>query len=101
MAESITEGTIGQFIHKEGEWVNQDGVVASVETDKVTVEIKSPTDGLITKLHAKVGDRIEVGRPLFEVDPDAPKPSTTQNVKKPVEKTEATKAAKTKPDPLK
>jgi 2-oxoglutarate dehydrogenase E2 component (dihydrolipoamide succinyltransferase) len=73
LAESITDGTIGQFLRKEGEWVNQDGVVASIETSKLTVEIKSPNDGLITKLYAKVGDRIEVGRPLFDVDPDAPK----------------------------
>ena len=49
--------------------------MANVETDKVTVEIKSPKAGLITKLHVNAGDNLEVGKPLFEIDTDASKPA--------------------------
>lgn len=60
---------------KEGQWVELDETVANIETDKVTVEIKSPAAGVITKFHAKAGDNLGVGKPLFDVDPDAPKPA--------------------------
>jgi pyruvate dehydrogenase E2 component (dihydrolipoamide acetyltransferase) len=59
-------------LRKEGQWVDKDETVASVEAFKVTVEIKSPTPGLITKLYVKEGQSIEVGRPLFDVDPNPP-----------------------------
>ncbi len=46
-----------------------DETVANIETDKVTVEIKSPVAGLVTKLHPKEGETLGVGKPLFDVDP--------------------------------
>ena len=75
MADSINEGTIADFVKQEGQWVDLDETVANVETDKVTVEIKSPKAGLITKLHVAAGDNLEVGKPLFEIDTDASKPA--------------------------
>jgi 2-oxoglutarate dehydrogenase E2 component (dihydrolipoamide succinyltransferase) len=66
--------------------------VANIETDKVTVEIKSPSAGVITKFHVKAGDNLGVGKPLFDVDPDAPKPAGSPSAAKPAEKTEAPKA---------
>lgn len=75
MADSINEGTIAEFVKKEGQWVELDETVANVETDKVTVEIKSPTAGVITKFHVAAGDNLAVGKPLFDVDPDAAKPA--------------------------
>ncbi len=47
-----------------------------METDKVTVEIKSPAAGIITKLFAKPGEVVGVGKPLFGVDVDATKGAT-------------------------
>lgn len=47
-----------------------------METDKVTVEIKSPAAGIITKLFAKPGEVVGVGKPLFGVDIDATKGAT-------------------------
>ena len=44
----------------------------------MTVEIKSPSAGLITKIHAQPGDNLGVGKPLFDVDADAPKPAGTE-----------------------
>lgn len=75
LADSINEGTVAEFVKKEGQWVELDETVANIETDKVTVEIKSPSAGLITKFHVKQGDNLGVGKPLFDVDVDAPKPA--------------------------
>lgn len=55
---------------EEGDWVEQDETVANVETDKVTVEIKSPNAGVISKFHVKEGDSLNVGKPFFDVDPE-------------------------------
>lgn len=90
VAESITEGTVAEFLKKEGDWVEQDETVANLETDKVTVQIKSPTQGVITKLFAKAGDTVAVGKPFFGIDPDLPK--TAGGASKPAESKPAPKA---------
>ena len=51
-----------------------DETVANVETDKVTVEIKSPMAGLVTKFHVGEGDNLDVGKPFFDIDSDGKKP---------------------------
>lgn len=39
----------------------------------MTVEIKSPTAGVISKFHVKEGDNLDVGKPFFDVDPEGQK----------------------------
>lgn len=54
-----------------GEAVEVDETVAVIETDKVSVEIKAPKAGVITKYYAKVGEDLAVGKPFFDIDQDA------------------------------
>ena len=63
------------LISEEGDWVDQDETVANVETDKVTVEIKSPQAGKLLKFHVNAGDSLDVGKPLFDIDPEGAKPA--------------------------
>lgn len=63
------------MISEEGDWVEQDETVANVETDKVTVEIKSPQSGKLLKFHVNAGDSLDVGKPLFDIDPEGQKPA--------------------------
>lgn len=49
MGESITEGTIASWSKSEGDRVAVDDVIVIVETDKVTVDIKSTHAGVLTK----------------------------------------------------
>ena len=66
LGESITEGSIQQWTKAVGEHVAVDDVVVIVETDKVTVDIKSTNAGVLT---AQLGeDEVTVGQPLFEID---------------------------------
>jgi len=49
MGDSITEGTIVEWTAVPGQAIKNGDVVAMIETDKVTVEIKGEVDGVITK----------------------------------------------------
>ena len=64
VGEGITEGTIVKWKVKEGDKVNNDQVLAEVETDKAVVEIPSPKKGTILKLYHKEGEIINVGETL-------------------------------------
>merc|ERR1719313_1288415 len=48
-----------------------DEVIAEVDTDKVTVEIRSPCAGVIVELMAEEGDNVSVGGDLFKVEEGA------------------------------
>ena len=54
MGDSITEGTIVEWTAKIGQAVKEEEVVALVETDKVTVEIKAEKDGVLTEQFGNV-----------------------------------------------
>ncbi len=58
-------GTLASWLIKTGDQVNADQILASIETDKVTVDVKAPTAGKITKTFAAAGDEVQVGNPLF------------------------------------
>ena len=49
MGDSITEGTIVEWTVQVGQAVKADDVVALIETDKVTVDIKADMDGVLTQ----------------------------------------------------
>jgi 2-oxoglutarate dehydrogenase E2 component (dihydrolipoamide succinyltransferase) len=49
MGDSITEGTIVEWSKKVGQYVKSDDIIASIETDKVTVEIRAEESGVITQ----------------------------------------------------
>ncbi|MDP9423795.1 MAG: 2-oxoglutarate dehydrogenase complex dihydrolipoyllysine-residue succinyltransferase [Pseudomonadota bacterium] len=61
LGESITEGTLAQWLKKPGEAVAADEPIASLETDKVSVEVPSPVAGTMAEQLFKEGDTVEVG----------------------------------------
>jgi 2-oxoglutarate dehydrogenase E2 component (dihydrolipoamide succinyltransferase) len=69
MGESITQGTVGKWFSKVGEFVKADQVVAQLDTDKVNVEVRSPIDGVIVKVFADEGAEVAVANPFFTVLP--------------------------------
>ena len=68
LGESITEATIGEWLKKPGEVVAADEPVASLETDKVTVEVPSPVAGVMGQYAAQVGDTVQVGALIGTID---------------------------------
>ena len=72
MGESITTGLLARWLRREGERVAADEVVASIETDKVTVEVRSPQAGTISRLFSAEAAEVTVGQPLFALVPGEP-----------------------------
>jgi 2-oxoglutarate dehydrogenase E2 component (dihydrolipoamide succinyltransferase) len=67
LAESISEGTIAQWLKKKGDQVQKGEYVVELETDKVNVEIISDYDGVLTELLAEEGDTVKVGETIAVV----------------------------------
>ncbi|MDP4539714.1 2-oxoglutarate dehydrogenase complex dihydrolipoyllysine-residue succinyltransferase [Qipengyuania sp. DY56-A-20] len=71
LGESVTEGTIGEWLKKPGDAVAVDEPIVSLETDKVAVEVPSPVAGVIKELKAEEGDTVEVGAVIAIVEEGA------------------------------
>jgi 2-oxoglutarate dehydrogenase E2 component (dihydrolipoamide succinyltransferase) len=68
LGESVTEATVGEWLKKPGEPVKQDEPVASLETDKVAVEVPSPVAGVMGEYKVQVGDTVEVGAVIATIN---------------------------------
>ena len=67
LGESITEGTLAQWLKKPGDAVDADEPIASLETDKVSVEVPSPVAGVLTEQLAQEGDTVAVGAVIARI----------------------------------
>jgi len=70
MGDSISEGTIVEWCVPPGSLVREGDVLALVETDKVTVDIKAEQDGVLMKHLGEVDANIEVGEGLYVLETD-------------------------------
>ena len=61
LGESVTEGTIAEWLKQPGDPVKVDEPIVSLETDKVAIEVPSPVGGTMGEHKAAVGDNVEVG----------------------------------------
>jgi 2-oxoglutarate dehydrogenase E2 component (dihydrolipoamide succinyltransferase) len=68
LGESITEGTLAQWLKQPGESVSADEPIASLETDKVTVEVPSPAAGVLSEQLVKEGETVAVGALIARID---------------------------------
>ncbi len=70
LGESVTEGTIGEWLKQPGDAVAVDEPIVSLETDKVAVEVPSPVAGVLAEQKAAVGDTVEVGAVIATIEDD-------------------------------
>ena len=71
LGESITEGTLAQWLKKPGEQVAADEPIATLETDKVSVDVPSPTAGVLAETLVNEGDTVAVGALIARIDENA------------------------------
>ena len=71
LGESVTEATVGEWLKQPGDAVAIDEPIASLETDKVAVEVPSPVAGVLQALSVEVGDTVEVGAVIATVEEGA------------------------------
>ena len=67
LGESITEATLGAWLKQPGDTVAVDEPIASLETDKVAVEVPSPVAGVMGELVVQQGDTVAVGAVIARV----------------------------------
>jgi len=68
LGESITEATLGQWLKKPGDAVKADEPIASLETDKVAVEVPSPVAGTMGEHVVSEGDTVNVGSVIARIE---------------------------------
>ncbi len=67
MGDSVSEGTVLEWLKAEGDTVSADEALVEISTDKVDAEVPSPAGGMIVKIHARTGDTVAVGDVLCEI----------------------------------
>ena len=96
--ESVADGTIANWVKKEGDNVSQDDVIAEIETDKVVLEVIAQSDGIISKIIKDEGEIVQSAEVIGEFDESGEsskaKEKTNDNVE---DKKEPEKKTKTKP----
>lgn len=80
LGEGLPEAEIVTWHVAEGQRVDVDQPLLSVETAKAVVDVPSPYSGRIVRLHAKAGDTVQTGRPLVDFDLPSQAASSDQSV---------------------
>ena len=86
--ESVADGTVANWLKKEGENVNQDEVIAEIETDKVVLEVLAQADGVITKIIKSEGDTVSSAEVIGEFSESDNSSKTSSDIKEKQIKTE-------------
>lgn len=67
LGESVSEATVLKWLKKVGDSVKADEPLVELETDKVTVEVNAPSDGVLEDIAAPEGSNVEVGALLGNI----------------------------------
>ena len=78
LGESISEATLGQWLKQPGDAVAADEPIASLETDKVAVEVPSPVAGTMAEHVVGEGDTVAVGALIARIDAGAGAPASAE-----------------------
>ncbi|WP_283152097.1 2-oxoglutarate dehydrogenase complex dihydrolipoyllysine-residue succinyltransferase [Guptibacillus hwajinpoensis] len=102
LAESITEGTISQWLIKVGDKVEKGDNLVELETDKVNIEVSAENDGVIEELLKEPGDNVEVGEIIAYLGSGTGENSASETKEeKSTEKAEAKQEEKETPEEAK
>ncbi|MCR6644796.1 MAG: 2-oxoglutarate dehydrogenase complex dihydrolipoyllysine-residue succinyltransferase [Terricaulis sp.] len=101
LGESVTEATVAKWLKKAGEAVKKDETLVELETDKVSVEVSAPEDGVLADIVAAEGATVEIGSLLGRLGGAGSQPAAPQaeapKAPPPAAKPAPTAAAQTNP----
>jgi 2-oxoglutarate dehydrogenase E2 component (dihydrolipoamide succinyltransferase) len=78
LGESVTEATIGEWLKQPGDAVRLDEPIASLETDKVAIEVPSPVAGIMGAHLVETGATVSVGTVIATIEDAQSAGETTQ-----------------------
>ena len=76
LGESVVEATVGQWAKAEGAAVRKDEILVELETDKITVEVAAPQDGVLGKIQKREGETVGVNELLGLLEAGAAAPAS-------------------------
>ena len=85
IGEGIHEGEIAKWLVAEGDKISEDDVLVEIQNDKAVVEIPSPVDGTISKIHVEEGEVTTVGTTIVTID-DGSEDTASEEAAEPTEK---------------
>jgi len=94
VGESVQEALLAQWLKRDGESVRKDDILFVIETDKVTLEISAPADGVL-RILVPEGQTVKAGAVVGRIEETAEKKSA-ESVKKPPEPAEKVPAEESK-----
>ena len=68
LGETVTEGTVAQWLKKPGDAIEKYESFVEVSTDKVNAEVPSPVTGILREIIAKEGETVPTGAPIAIID---------------------------------
>ncbi len=95
LGESVSEATVARWAKKPGEAVKRDEVLVELETDKVSLEVSAPEDGVLSAIEAQEGATVVPGQRLAVLGAG----KATAKADKPAEAAASAKAATPAPSP--
>jgi len=98
LGETVTEGTVAQWLKKPGESVEKYEAFVEVSTDKVNAEVPAPVTGTIKELLVKEGETVATGTPIAVIEEVGAAASSARSTPA-AEKAEANKQASQEPVP--
>ena len=99
LGESVTEGTITQWLKSVGDTVEVDEPLLEVSTDKVDTEIPSPVAGTLVEILADEDDTIEVGEVIARIGDENATASSSEAKPEPQEEKKEEPKAEEKEEP--
>jgi len=85
LSDTMTVGTVANWLKAEGDAIESGDVIAEIETDKATMELEAFEDGILLKQIAKAGDQVPIGEPIAAIGEEGEtvevpsKPSASQS----------------------
>ncbi len=64
MGDGMEEGTLVDWLVKDGDKVKSGQVIGNIQTDKATLELEAPGTGILTGFLLKAGETVPVGKPI-------------------------------------
>jgi len=71
LGESVSEATVATWLKNEGDVVQEDELIAELETDKINLEVTAPKAGKLIKIMTAAGDSVTPGAAMAEIDESA------------------------------
>lgn len=89
LGESVVEGTVGEWLVKVGDHVEEGDPLVEIETDKANTEVPATESGYILELLVEEGETVEVGTEMLRIGNEKPGADAKASSSKPAEKQQA------------